>query len=85
MHRREGRYLLRSNLTQTDPGQVWEFYLQLVEVVHRRMTRGTSHGLVPLPTPGPRRGRGDQEAILDFFPERVDLGGEVGALARASK
>jgi transposase len=30
--RREGRYLLRSNLTQTDPGQLWEFYLQLVEV-----------------------------------------------------
>jgi hypothetical protein len=30
--RREGRYLLRSNLTETDPAQVWEFYLQLVEV-----------------------------------------------------
>jgi transposase len=32
VHRREGRYLLRSNLTQTDPAQLWEFYLQLVEV-----------------------------------------------------
>jgi transposase len=31
-HRREGRYLLRSNLVQTDPAQLWEFYLQLVEV-----------------------------------------------------
>jgi hypothetical protein len=30
--RREGRYLLRSNLTETDPAKVWEFYLQLVEV-----------------------------------------------------
>lgn len=29
---REGRYLLRSNLTETDPAQLWEFYLQLVEV-----------------------------------------------------
>jgi len=30
--RREGRYLLRSNLTGTEPAQLWEFYLQLVEV-----------------------------------------------------
>jgi transposase len=30
--RREGRYLLRSNLSATDPAQLWEFYLQLVEV-----------------------------------------------------
>ena len=30
--RREGRYLLRSNLTQRDPGDLWEFYLKLVEV-----------------------------------------------------
>ena len=29
---REGRYLLRSNLTETDPAQLWQFYLQLVEV-----------------------------------------------------
>lgn len=32
VRRREGRYLLRSNLTATDPGQLWQFYLQLVEV-----------------------------------------------------
>ena len=32
VRRREGRYLLRSNLTGTDPAQLWEFYLQLVEV-----------------------------------------------------
>lgn len=30
--RREGRYLLRTNLTETDPAQLWQFYLQLVEV-----------------------------------------------------
>jgi transposase len=30
--RREGRYLLRTNLTQTDPKVLWEYYLQLVEV-----------------------------------------------------
>lgn len=32
VRRREGRYLLRSNLAAADPTQLWEFYLQLVEV-----------------------------------------------------
>jgi len=32
VRRREGRYLLRSNLTESDPAQLWEFYLRLVEV-----------------------------------------------------
>ena len=31
-HRREGRYLLRTNLTQTDPKVLWEYYLQLVAI-----------------------------------------------------
>src|SRR3990172_9082381 len=30
--RREGRYLLRTNLTESDPAKLWQFYLQLVEV-----------------------------------------------------
>jgi transposase len=30
--RREGRYLLRSNMPQRPPEQLWEFYLQLVQV-----------------------------------------------------
>jgi len=30
--KREGRYLLRSNLTKTDPSKLWEYYLQLTEV-----------------------------------------------------
>ncbi len=29
---REGRYLLRSNLTEADPATLWEYYLQLVQV-----------------------------------------------------
>jgi len=32
VRRREGRYLLRSNLTETDPAAVWGYYLQLVQV-----------------------------------------------------
>jgi transposase len=30
--RREGRYLLRTNLTESDPQRLWEYYLQLVEI-----------------------------------------------------
>lgn len=30
--RREGRYLLRTNLTEADPAQLWGFYMQLVRV-----------------------------------------------------
>jgi transposase len=30
--RREGSYLLRSNLTERDPAQLWTLYLQLVEI-----------------------------------------------------
>lgn len=30
--KREGRYILRTNLTDTDPAKLWEFYLQLTEV-----------------------------------------------------
>ncbi len=32
VRRREGRYLLRTNLTESDPAKLWEFYVQLVEV-----------------------------------------------------
>lgn len=32
VRRREGRYLLRTNLTEQDPGALWEFYIQLTEV-----------------------------------------------------
>ena len=31
-YRREGRYLLRTNLTQTDPKLLWEYDLQLVAI-----------------------------------------------------
>ena len=30
--RREGRYLLRTNLTGRDRGDLWQFYIQLTEV-----------------------------------------------------
>ena len=32
VRRRERRYLLRSNLSQEDPGRLWQFYIQLTQV-----------------------------------------------------
>ena len=32
VRQREGRYLLRTNRTESDPAKLWQFYLQLVEV-----------------------------------------------------
>jgi len=32
VRRREGRYLLRTNLTESDPAKLWEYYIQLVVV-----------------------------------------------------
>lgn len=32
VRRREGSYLLRSNLSETDPAKLWHFYLQLTQV-----------------------------------------------------
>src|SRR5205085_9507604 len=32
VRRREGRYLLRSNLRGKDPAHLWQFYMQLVEI-----------------------------------------------------
>jgi transposase len=32
VRRREGRYLLRSNLRDRDPAHLWQFYIQLVEI-----------------------------------------------------
>lgn len=32
VRRREGRYLLRTNLTHYDPAQLWKFYIQLTQI-----------------------------------------------------
>ena len=32
VRRREGRYLLRSNLSDQDPAKLWQFYIQLTQV-----------------------------------------------------
>ena len=32
VRKREGRYLLRTNMAETDPSKLWEFYIQLTHV-----------------------------------------------------
>jgi transposase len=32
VRRREGRYLLRSNISGREPAELWQFYIQLVEI-----------------------------------------------------
>lgn len=63
--RREGRYLLRTNLSRNDPAKLWEYYLQLTEIeqafkelkgdlairpIHHHLeNRIESHMLMPAP------------------------------------
>jgi hypothetical protein len=54
VRRREGRYLLRTNLTESDPAKLWEYYLQLASVEEAFKTlkgdlaiRPIYHKLVP--------------------------------------
>ena len=48
VRRREGRYLLRTNLTAADPAQLWGFYMQLVHVEEAFRTLKGDLALRPL-------------------------------------
>jgi len=45
---REGRYLLRTNLQGRDPAQLWQFYIQLVEIEGAFKTLKDDLGLRPI-------------------------------------
>ena len=48
VRRREGRYLLRTNLTETDPAVLWENYLQLVAIEEAFRTLKSDLALRPI-------------------------------------
>jgi transposase len=48
VRRREGRYLLRTNLTAAEPAQLWGFYMQLVRVEEAFRTLKGDLGLRPI-------------------------------------
>src|SRR5271157_3349897 len=48
VRRREGRYLLCTNLSGKDPAQLWKFYIQLVEIEAAFKTLKDDLGLRPI-------------------------------------
>ena len=48
--RREGRYLLRTNLTESDPALLWQYYIQLVAVEEAFKTLKGDLAIRPLPS-----------------------------------
>jgi transposase len=48
VRRREGRYLLRTNLSGHDPARLWQFYIQLVEIEAAFKTLKDDLGLRPI-------------------------------------
>jgi hypothetical protein len=48
MYRREGRYLLRSNLTETDPAALWQHYITLTQIEEAFRTLKGDLGVRPI-------------------------------------
>jgi hypothetical protein len=48
MYRREGRYLLRSNLTETDPAALWQHYITLTQIEEAFKTLKGDLGVRPI-------------------------------------
>ena len=55
VRQREGRYLLRTNLTDDDPEQIWRYYMQLVFVEEAFRTLKNDLGLRPIYHQKPER------------------------------
>jgi Transposase DDE domain len=55
VRRREGRYLLRTNLTETDPVKLWHYYLQLVQVEEAFRTLKSDLAIRPIFHQDPQR------------------------------
>ncbi len=55
VRRREGRYLLRTNLTETDPVKLWNYYLQLVQVEEAFRTLKSDLAIRPIFHQEPQR------------------------------
>ncbi len=81
VRRREGRYLLRTNLTQSDPAKLWEFYLQLVQV--EAAFRTLKSDLALRPVFHQEEGRIEAHIFIAFLAYclYVTLGQQLKALA----
>lgn len=81
VRRREGRYLLRTNLTESDPAKLWEFYLQLVQVEAAFRTLKSDLALRPIFHQ--EEGRIEAHIFIAFLAYclHVTLGQQLKALA----
>lgn len=81
VRRREGRYLLRTNLTESDPAKLWQFYLQLVEV--EAAFRTLKGDLALRPIFHQEEGRIEAHIFIAFLAYclHVTLGQQLKALA----
>ena len=81
VRRREGRYLLRTNLIASDPAQLWQFYLQLVEVEAAFKTLKGDLAIRPLFHQGERRIEAHIFIAFLAYCLHVTLGQQLKALA----
>jgi len=81
VRRREGRYLLRTNLTEADPAKLWQFYLQLVEVEAAFKTLKGDLAIRPIFHQEPQRIEAHIFIAFLAYCLHVTLGQQLKALA----
>jgi hypothetical protein len=79
--RREGRYLLRTNLTETDPVKLWGYYLQLVAVEEAFRTLKSDLAIRPIFHQDPERIEAHIFLAFLAYCLHVSLGQKLKALA----
>jgi len=81
VRRREGRYLLRTNLTETDPVKLWNYYLQLVQVEEAFRTLKSDLAIRPIFHQEQRRIEAHVFLAFLAYCVYVTLGRQLKALA----
>ena len=81
VRRREGRYLLRTNLTETDPVKLWNYYLQLGQVEEAFRTLKSDLAIRPIFHQDPSRIEAHVFMAFLAYCLYVTLGRQLKALA----
>jgi hypothetical protein len=81
VRRREGRYLLRTNLTDTDPVKLWNHYLQLVQVEEAFRTLKGDLAIRPIFHQSPERIEAHVFIAFLAYCLHVTLGRKLKSLA----
>jgi len=81
VRRREGRYLLRTNLTETDPVKLWNYYLQLGQVEEAFRTLKSDLAIRPIFHQDPERIEAHVFIAFLAYCLYITLGRQLKALA----